>query len=432
MEHQMTTLTHLLNKSLVGLVLFTSATYANSEICPKKSDVLIRDQKEGYEMVVRDLEDLYCGNQFEGKHFKIVKGTSDEAIKFDDEDKALVKKASNVYYHLTLARNYWIKDIKSDYVAKLPQTVVRLEITNSFSSVRHFKNEEQEKNHNNAWTIPEGQEPNFLKNPKKWGKEIWFSPMKQIKARDHIVSTGNNPIHESLVLIKDPIIDYTESSLIYTGLNYAVAPAINQSYLLETAVTNLGILAIIYGSIEVTKRMDKYFVEKYYFIDTAMIPEVIYHEFAHIAMSDHLKTVHSVPVIEGMADYFASRLAKRQRMYEKMKDFSASRFKDTQSKLLYSPYLEGAWNATSDFTLSLLWKGKQDFDSANEKRLKKGQAPLVDYDQLVFKAHFDLDETSDIATGLTRALVNSCKSNCTSVRAGVNTLQYVFEQKGLN
>ncbi len=45
---------------------------------------------------------------------------------------------------------------------------------------------------------------------------------------------------------------------------------------------------------------------------------------------------------------------------------------------------------------------------------------------------FDLDETSDIATGLTRALVNSCKSKCSSVRAGVNTLQYVFEQKGLN
>ena len=47
--------------------------------------------------------------------------------------------------------------------------------------VSEFKNEEQEKNHNNAWTIPEGQEPNFLKNPKKWGKEIWFSPMNKNK-----------------------------------------------------------------------------------------------------------------------------------------------------------------------------------------------------------------------------------------------------------
>jgi hypothetical protein len=149
-------------------------------------------------------------------------------------------------------------------------------------------------------------------------------------------------------------------------------------------------------------------------------------------MSDHLKTVHSVPVIEGMADYFASIIAKRPKMYEKMDEFSTNRFKDINNKSLYSPYLEGAWNATSDFTLSLLWKGKKEFDLINAKRLSKKQNIIADYDQLVFNAHFELDETSDILNGLTKALVSSCKQNCDSVRAGVNTLQYVFEQKGLN
>ncbi len=414
-------------------MLSASSVFAQtSETCNATVDVLIRDKKEGYENVKKNLDDLFCDNTFEGKYFKIVNGTSDEAISIEEENKALVRKAANVYYHLTLARNYWVNDIKSDYVKNIKQITIRLDITNSFSSVRHFKNEELEKNHNNAWTVPEGKEPSFLKNPKFWGKEIWFSPMKQINARDHITTTGSNPIHESLLLVKDPLVEYSKNSLIYMGLAYSVAPTINQSYLLETAVTNLGVLAIIYGSIEITKNMDKYFVDKYYFLDTAMVPEVIYHEYAHIAMSDHLKTVHSVPVIEGMADYFASRLANRQKMYEKMKDFSASRAKDTKSKLLYSPYLEGAWNATSDFTLSLLWNGKKAFDSANTARLKKSQVALVDYDQLVFKAHNHLDETSDIANGLTKALIESCKENCSSTRAGVNTLNSVFEQKGMN
>ena len=429
----MTTLTRLLSKKLLACVLLTGSAFAQSEMnCSKNFDVLFRDSKEGYTIESKKLEDLNCNDTFEGKYFKIVYGTSDRAISFAHKDEKLLKKAANVYYHLTVARDFWLKNIKSEFVGKIPQIVVRLDIVNAFSSVRHFKNEEQEKNHNNAWTIPEGQEPDFIKNPKKWGKEIWFSPAKQVKTRDLVESKGENPIHQSLLLVKDPVVSMSQSTLIYSGLSLLKYPTINQSAVLETAVTNLGILAILYGTIEVTEHMDKYFVDKYYYIETAMIPEVIYHEFAHIAMSDHLKTVHSVPVIEGMADYFATLVANRRKMYEKINDYSTNRFKDTQSKLLYSPYLEGAWNATSDFTLSLLWKARTEFDKINAERTKKKQAIIADFDQLVFKSHYDLDETSDIANSLTKALINSCKLNCSSVRAGVNTLQVVFEQKGLN
>lgn len=426
MEQTMKTLTLLLINTFIGLAS------ANTVICPKNFDVLIRDDKEGYSFISKQLEDLYCGNKFEGKYFKIVKGTSDEAIDFNDPDPKLLQKAANVYYHLTTARNYWLNEIKSSYVKIIPQTIVRLDITNAFSSVRHFKNAELEKNHNNAWSIPEGQEPDFVKNPKKWQKEIWFSPMKKIEARNEVKSEGKNPIHESLIFIKDPLFEYNKNSLIYSGLSLTVTPAINQSYLLQTAVTNLGMLAILYGSIGVTKYMDKFFTEKYYYIETAMVPEIIYHEYAHIAMSDHLIPVHSIPVIEGMADYFASVIAKRPKMYEKLNGFSTNRYKNVNNKSLYSPYLEGAWNATSDFTLSLLWKGRKEFQIINEERIKKHQPIVADYDQLVFNAHFELDETSNIETGLTRSLVDSCKENCQSVRAGVNTLQYIFEAKGLN
>ena len=163
-----------------------------------------------------------------------------------------------------------------------------------------------------------------------------------------------------------------------------------------------------------------------------MVPEIIYHEFAHIAMSDTMKTVHSVPVIEGMADYFAARIAERRKMYQKMKNISSNRSKDIKNKSFYHPYLEGAWNATSDFTLSLLWKGKMEFDKANEKRAKKGQAALANYDDLIYNTHFHLDENSDIANDLTGALIKSCEEKCASLRPGINTLQNTFEAKGLN
>jgi hypothetical protein len=434
MELTMITLERSLNKLIVTTLFCASfAAFSDEPTCPQKFQVLERDKGEGYMMTEKVLEDLHCTNSFEGDSFKIVYATEDEAISFDNANADLVKKAANVYYHLTLAKNFWLKEIKSEYVSKLPQVVVRLDITNAYSNVRHFKNKELEKNYNNAWSVPEGQMAKTSNGEvRKWGKEIWFSPMKKIETSELVTSSGENPIHESLLLVKDPINEYLKNGMIYGTLTQLAAPSFNQSALVDLAIKKLGSIAVLYGLVEISKHMDTFFMDKYYFIETAMIPEVIYHEFAHIAMSDTLKTVHSVPVIEGMADYFAARIAMRKEMYQKVKDYSTNKSKMTNSKMLYHPYLEGAWNATSDFTLSLLWLGKTDFDALNASRAQRGQTPLANYDELVFDAHLHINENSEIATGLTKALVEACKLKCASLRPGVNALNNVFEKKGMN
>lgn len=429
----MTTLLPSLNKCFFLLFVITFSSLAKSaEYCPKVFNVLEREKGDDYTLVPRNLEKLFCKDSFEGEHFKIVLSTSNEAISFSHEDKALIQKAANVYWHLTVARNFWTNEIKSSYVEKLPQTTIRLNITNAYSSTRQFKNEEQEKNYNNAWSVPEGQSPRFAQDSKKWGKEIWFSPMKKIESRKELKSDGNNPLHETMVLIKEPVIESNKNALILQGLYFIVAPAINQSQLLVEALKRVGTMGVMWGLAETTKHVDKWFIEKYYYVDTAMVPEIIYHEFAHIALSDTMKTVHSVPVIEGIADYFAARIATRKKMYDRLKGFSNNKSKNTNDKSFYHPYLEGAWNATSDFTLSLLWLGKVEFEKQNAKRLEMGQPKLANYDELVHQAHYDLNEDSDIANSLTSALVKACTTTCQGKRAGVNTLNAIFEQKGLN
>lgn len=434
----MTTQVRSLNKVLLAIALATSLNAMADDapkFCQKNFDVLIRDDKgEGYSFQNKTLEKLYCTGKFEGENFKIVYATDDEAIKLDNENAELVKKAANVYYHLTVARKFWIDTVKSDYVTKLPQITVRLDITNAFSNVRHFKNKELEKNYNNAWSIPDGKMAKATNGEQKtWSKEIWFSPSKKLLTSEIAPpSDGNNPIHESLLLIKDPLVEMNKNTIIYGTLGMIAASTVSQSALTDLAIKNLGTIAVIYGLVEVTKYMDHWFMDKYYYIDTAMIPEIIYHEFAHIAMSDTLKTVHSVPVIEGMADYFAARVAMRRQMYEKIQEYSTNKSKDTNSKMMYHPYLEGAWNATSDFTLSLLWLGKTEFDKQNIERAKKGQGPLANYDDLVFEAHYHLNEYSEIATDMTKALLDACREKCASLRPGINTLNQVFEKKGMD
>ncbi len=429
----MITLPRLLSNALLLTGIFLSVNaFAETTYCPKSFEVLERDKKDGYTMQKRELKKLFCNDRFEGEHFKIVFSTEDEAIPFNHENEAIKKKAANVYHHLTVAREFWIKEIKSDFVASIPQTIVRIDITNAYSSARHFKNAEQEKNYNNAWTTPEGQTPKNASEQKKWGKEIWFSPSKKVESRKEVKSEGNNPVHDSLVLIKDPIVEMNKTALIYTGLAMVAAPDIIDGAVLNLALKRVAAIAVIYGLIELSYHMDKVFINKYYYVDTAMIPDVIYHEYAHIAMSDTMKTVHSVPVIEGMADYFATRISDRKKMYEEIKGYSNNKAKNRADKSLYSPYLEGSWNATSDFTLSLLWLGKTEFDKLNQKRQSKGQSAVVNYDQLIFQTHYHLDENSDIANDLNLALINACKEICTTIRPGVNTLNQVMEQKGFN
>jgi hypothetical protein len=424
-----------LNKLFFLLSFLSFSAMANTKYCPQSFEVLERDKKDGYRMVKQELEKLFCTDSFEGEHFKIVYATDDTAIAFNHEDKDLLRRAANVYHHLTVARNFWLSEINSTYVPKIPQIIVRLEITNAFSSTRHFMHAEQEKNYNNAWTIPEGQTPRSVPaaDKKKWNKEIWFSPMKKIETRELVQkSEGNNPLHEGLDLLKTPVIETNKNGLIFQSLGLLRAPQINNTTLLNTALSRLGTIAVIFGLWELSKHMDFIFMDKYYYIDTAMIPEIIYHEYAHIALSDTMKTVHSVPVIEGMADYFAARIANRRKMYEKIEEFSSNKTKDIKSKQFYHPFLEGAWNATSDYTLSLLWLGKTEFDKVNEARAKKGQPPMVNYDELIYQAHFDLNEFSNISEDLTAALIKSCQTKCDSKRSGVHILHNVFEKKGLN
>jgi len=63
---------------------------------------------------------------------------------------------------------------------------------------------------------------------------------------------------------------------------------------------------------------------KWYWLDTALIPEIIYHEYAHAALSDHLVLSHSTAIIEGMADFFAGQIAGSPKLAKHIKNIIPS------------------------------------------------------------------------------------------------------------
>ena len=186
----------------------------------------------------------------------------------------------------------------------------------------------------------------------------------------------------------------------------------------ETSVfRQAGTLALTVLALESSKHMDKLFLEKYYYLDTAMIPEIIYHEFSHMALSDHLVISHSTPVNEGMADYFATTLGDNAHIASKIKRYSMAMPKDGKNKNNYNPMYETKVLANSDFVLSVLWSVRKEFPE--------------DANQLIYKAREFLNtDSSNIQNDLTAALLESCQTVCENPRADRMKLREVFTSRG--
>lgn len=430
----MTTQLAYFNKLLV-IVAISFCSQAMANFCESKSefDVMMYNQSDGYFLKKEKLQNIKCDEKvFEGKDFKIVNGTNDEPISFSDSPN-LVKKAATTYYHLTLAKDYWVNHIGSERAKNLSQIVIRLEMTKKYSKVRHFLGKDE--SYNNAFTVLAGKTPRYVSEheKKEWGDEIWFSPKDVIDVKEKLTTLGLNPVTQGLTLVEAPISDMAEANLIYDSLDKLIEPEYNshQQYG-DIIILNVGTILFIKAVTEASKYLDYALVQDEFYMDTALVPDVIYHEFTHIVLADHLKPTHSRPVIEGMADFFVAVQHKRTLLYDKGEDIIMIRSKHTDNEDLYSMDRELQQNAIRDFAVSVIWKIKTELDKANEDRTKQGLKPIVDVEQLVFEARTHLNHKSKIDPDLTRALEKACRKLCSSKRIGIHSINAALEAKGFN
>jgi hypothetical protein len=106
-------------------------------------------------------------------------------------------------------------------------------------------------------------------------------------------------------------------------------------------------------AVEGSKYLDPLFMEKYYYLDTALVPEIIYHEYAHIALSDEIAPTHSTGVVEGMADFFTMIINPQKRLMAPLKDINNAAAKNPYSNLAYHTHDETENAARGDFVPKL-------------------------------------------------------------------------------
>lgn len=425
-------LKHFKRITLIAAFLLTGASFAANLLCPHniefpdfensstfeniKKPVIVRGEKKKLEPQSLILEDLISDKKFEGKYFKIVRAKDEEAVSFN-ADPALQLKAATVYYHLTKARKFLIQELESaNLQQKFGQITIRLEIENKFHRNFHYIHESNAQVYNNATSVTCGKPMSLevdgtVQNIKGWGPEIWFRPSKKIKIEKkreaikesmnemfpaHSYLDKNTLIYLSLMATKENSLTIATDSLKQMGMNAATEMAT------RFVVTEIVILA----------------TPDHYYFDSALIPEVIYHEFAHLFLGDFLPPTVNNPLIEGFCDYFAARISKSPVLAQKLGEYGKMvTGRNANSK---SPYKLGLDTSTdglgSDYILSLFWQIHKEMKTENYS------------DQEIEKKFFELRKLlntgSNIREDLPKALFKGFEEN-------KRTLIPVLMQRGL-
>jgi hypothetical protein len=347
------------------------------------------------------LTNLVSEDSFDGEFFKIVKGKGEEAIKFS-EDKHLTFRAATAYYHLMKARTYFTEKVKSEYVKSIAKMTIRIEHTNQFSELGHFAHDNLEPQFNNALTIPAGRglESHGVK---PWGMEIWFRPSKRVNIKD--LRVNNMAQQEFQVLLGQFRNQIHMQSLQRFLSNVAIAvtkestPGVPGPFSQEALIRTVGSSLIIEAGYLMMDPLTKALSRKWYWLDTAMIPEIIYHEYSHAALSDALVLSHSTAIIEGMADFFAGQIADSPKLAMKIKKYNVYNGKNAKRKQDYMIQFEMQDYANTDFVFGLLWQMK--------KIVGEEQGT-----EFMYALRNKLTTNSSIRNELVEGILNTCDEMC--------------------
>lgn len=342
------------NLILILALFFAVTSFAQARTF--RAVVRTESNKATEEQVV--LLNLESKTSFDGTHFKIVKGKSDEAIRFD-ADEALVFRAATTYYHLTKARNYFINQVRSEFVTNSGKMVIRLDHTNQFSELGHFAHDNLDPQFNNALTVPGGKGMTS-RGVKPWETEIWFRPTKRIHISE--LNTNNLANQEFQVLMRG-FRNQIHMQSLQKFMMGAVQVAVvgnngNNPFSLDNIVRTAGSSLIMEFGYQFIDPITKLTSRKWYWLDTALIPEIIYHEYAHAALADHLVLSHSTAVIEGMADFFAGQIAGSPKLAKHIKKYNTYNGKNAKRKQNYMIQFEMGEYANTDFVFGMLWEIK--------------------------------------------------------------------------
>ncbi len=408
----------------VGVLLWVgsgSGAFAQSvtELHWTNHEVITRKKNGHYQMESKPI--LIDGNLFQNSDFKIVMRTEDGALTLDQvkADRALGIKAANALYHLNRIKRFFIEQLHSNEVKNLEQVVIRFDITNLFDEQGHFANINKSPQFNNALSVPAGSGYPSEGIP-AWKRESWFRPEQRIPVQEILKKQAGDPLDPTLKQARDVVYPYELQTLVNTAaLDWTSGNPNGFSSFLNSALSQGVTIALLESGFQVMKVLNRALIPQHLYVDVAFVPEIITHEFTHVALSDYMVLGKSTPVIEGYADYFAADLDSEGQLYGKIKRYNTARVKNGKSKTLFDYSFEASEMAQSDFVFSLFW-GLRKIWGVEQTR------------SVIFESRkYVRTEKTQIANGLTDALFKACQAVCANRVHDQAVLFHYLDKRGL-
>lgn len=398
-------------------------------------DVVVR-KKNGGIKVSSEALDLKARDRFETENFRVSWKKEDEALTLDRisgivettklepqvtprNEETLRLLAANVLYHSEKARKFFIDILGSEDVKKLEPVVIRIDLTNRFSEFEHFANDNYQPQYNNALSIAGGTPFRPRPGLTPWKREIWFRPRKEIPIREILAKLPENPLNAQIQEARQVLYPMQIDTALQSTLYATFQSRLDSPGFIDSVTRQAGTLLLMEGAFQVLKVVNRVIIPQKFSLDSALVPEIIYHEFTHLALSDYMKPDVSTPVNEGMADYFAASIGGSPKLAKKIRAYSSSVGKSGKKRQQFQIEFESLGKAQSDFVLSLLWGLREPLGEALATRV-------------VFEARKYLTtKDSDIRDGLIRALLKACDTVCGSPLYDRMAIHQYLQGRGL-
>ncbi len=334
-------------KLLIFIYLLSSSLFALESEC----NALVRGHKKKLVIKKVQIKDLVSTTHFHGEYLKIIKKNSEGPVAFDSTDAL---RACTVYYHSTIAKDFFISNFALKRFERARTINLRIEMDLGFEESVHMMHENNGLFYNNAVTIPPSGQSRIVDRP--WFYEIWFAPKKPVKVDNstyraaEIITSG--PFMSSLLL------GVGQSQATTIGIDLVRGTGFGAGFYAQSLAMSIGVTAVVP---HVLKWATKPFKNTLY-LDAAMIPEVIYHEYSHYALSEHLSIDKHAPVVEGVANFYAAMIGKTDSILHRTRGYSKGLVEiDAKKGKMYAYSMEDSKYAQLDFSFKFLYALKTQY-----------------------------------------------------------------------
>jgi hypothetical protein len=357
---------------------FTLTAFAIDHECT----ALVRNTRHKLELKKVVIKDLLSKESFDGRYIKVVRRNQKKAIKFDDK---LNVRACSVYHHMSIARDYFLANFDLKQLKRPRKLIARIEMDLGFEESAHFMHENLGTFSNNALTIPPSTASRIADEP--WYYEIWFAPKKKVKVENPIQRAAD--VAASGPVIRSMLTGVLTTQVSELGSELVQGISIDPGYYASSLLLSVGVTAVVPTLIKWGSSV----VKKTIYLDSAMIPEVVYHEFTHFALSEHLSISRHSPVVEGVANFYAAMIGDTDAILKNTGGYSKGLVKVTAKRnQMYQYYMEDTAYAQLDFSFKFLYALKSEFGQEFAEKL-------------VFNAILELkNQPLSIKEGLLRSL----------------------------